>query len=238
MFRTLLASIIVSVFVVPSYAIADWDVRTETDPITDKVEKQAYVKNDSGYKFAIYRNNADQGMALFSLPETFPESIDPERPMYVRIDKNEPQKYGRSNNVAGLKLFHWNPGFVNIRVWHGNEQEGLGTLITQLMEGSDMVVRYPVSTGGNRDVFFTLDGSANAIQKALDIDMQAAQSESAMKSERYKDLIVEFSNWCLNTYSGSQMVQCNEVQLECSESYPQPNIEGLRDCLKEEEPAF
>ena len=227
-------------------ARADWRVQSGTDAITDREEKIAEVRNQRGYRFGVYRVERGEVFAIFELPSNLVGSIDHDRPMHLRIDKNEPHEENGAYNelrerLTGEKIFYWEPGFVNFVIWHGKQDKGIARVIDELMAGDQLLIRYPVGTGGTRDVSFSLSGSKPAITEALELTddpavkaraMAAKKANKGLGDKAFKrgNIIIEYNEGCLKE-SGSERSACTGKYLDCAKSYPGPDWQGLQSCL-------
>lgn len=178
-------------------AAAEWRLVSEVDAMTDALEKRAEVSSQ-GYRLAVYRGPEGRGFLLFSLGTTI-GTIDSDRPLQFRVDKGQVHAWGGPDATLerlGLRFFFWEPGFVNIAVWHGEADQGLSKVLRDLLHGSTVVVRYPVGTGGTRDVTFTLRGSHEAIAEALDLPPSLTAPPEAHQLELER-LAESYSDFCL-----------------------------------------
>ncbi len=220
-------------------ARADWRVQTSTDAITNREEKTAEVHNQSGYRFGVYRVEGGKVFALFALPSNLVGSIDHDRPMYLRIDKNKSHEVGgpdaRELVQMGLKIFYWEPGFVNFFIWRGKQELGISRIVNELMAGNQLLVRYPVGTGGTRDTSFSLSGSKPAITEVLDLSDDPAVKARQIKAEKYNSVIGESADGCSTAKIATEMSACIRKYLECVKSYPSPNWQGLQRCVIQRE---
>ncbi len=215
-------------------ARADWRVQLSTDAITDREEKIAEVHNQRGYRFGVYRVEGGQVFAVFALPSSLVGSIDHDRSMHLRIDKNKPHERGGPfarewEKLGGEKTFYWEPGFVKFLAWHGEQESGISRIINELMAGDQLLVRYPVGTGGARDTSFSLSGSKPAITEALNLSDDPAVKARQIKAEKYNSLVGESSQGCRATDAPDYA--CFRKIVDCVRSHPSPNWQRLQRCL-------
>ena len=215
-------------------ALAEWRVDKKVDAITDREEKTAEVYNADGYKFSVYRAANNRVYGLFALPNNLVEAIAPEQPLYLRVDKQKAEKIDPGNPLAdlGIKTYFWKPGFVNFLLWHGKQEEGIAPVIDQLMAGENVLIRYPVGTGGTRDVAFTLDGAKSAIATALDLSQDPGIQAKAKEAEIYKRVVTTYMTGCTKSRNASRGIACTDKYLGCSKRFPSPDWQGLDGCLK------
>lgn len=215
-------------------ALAEWQLNISVDAITDKERKTAEVYNVSGYKFAIYRADDGRVYGLFALPESLVETISPRSPLYLRVDKHKAQEIAADNPLAslGITTYFWEPGFVNFLLWHGKQEEGIAPVIDQFMSGANLLIRYPIGTGGTRDVSFTLEGANDAIVKALDLSDDPAVQAKAREAEAYKSVVTSYMDGCTKLRNPAQAIACTNKYLNCSEQFSSPEWQGLDQCLK------
>jgi hypothetical protein len=90
-----------------------------------------------------------------------------------RIDKNEPHDVMLEKRLqemgGGLQAFAWEPKWVNFLVWHGIEAQGRSKVLNELMQGTSVVFRYYLFTGGYKETTFSLADAGPAIADALGI---------------------------------------------------------------------
>jgi hypothetical protein len=171
-------------------AHATWNVDTTTDSMTDEVKQAAKVTNDDGHSLSIYRHTSGAVWANFSLSNRSLDQLSPQKPPAFRVDKNEPQDIANEKRLqemgVGIQAFAWEPKWVNFLIWHGKESEGRSKTLDQLMQGTSVVFRYYLFTGGYKETTFSLDGGGKAIASALDIstDVDKAAAERAEELKR------------------------------------------------------
>src|SRR5690606_32981434 len=100
-----------------------------------------------------------------------------------RVDKHAAVELHESRNLRslGIRVYEWEPKWVNFRIWHGRLDEGLSTGLVQIMTGQQLVVRYFLGTGGYKDTEFSLTGSSQAISGALGIPANIDPNTQARK---------------------------------------------------------
>ena len=194
--------------------LADWRVGQKVDPITDEVRTIAFVENEQGHTFSVYRiPGAAAVWGNFALSDKKMEQLDDKKPPVFRIDKHKPHDLNdakrtqeiltRLNSDTGT--YEWTPKWVNFLIWHGKPEEGLTDKLIELMEGQKLIVRYYLFTGGYKDTAFTLKGSAPAIADAAGIDAKVDHAAQA-KQDAY-----EAAYW-------AEMQKCQDMLLAGGES--------------------
>ncbi len=163
----------------------DWKLRVTTDAMTDQERRMAAATNADGHRLSVYRIKSGEVWMNFSVSDRSLDLISPDKLISYRIDKREPTHLQEHTRMArlGIVTYEWEPKWVNFLLWHGKENEGRGE-IQHLMDGSSMLVRYYLSTGGYKDAIFSLDGAGPVIADALGIKVGAdgALEENAEKS--------------------------------------------------------
>ncbi len=163
------AAIFLLALALPATA-TEWTTTRRVDQMTDKEIRTATVTNDAGHSFSIYRVPSGQAWANFSLSDQTLDQISPKGLLMYRIDKHEPVDLAQGAALAryGVKLHEWEPRWVNFLFWHGREEQGRGQLVA-LMEGTTLLIRYRLATGGYKETSFPLSGARQAIAWALQI---------------------------------------------------------------------
>lgn len=197
---------------------ASWKVDESVDAMTDNVKKVAYVTNESGYKFSIYR--LDNGAAVwgnFSVANNFVDLIDWEKPPIFRVDKNKPVNLARKKRIQelGFEAYEWQPKWVNFVLWHGKESDGLSSDLITIMNGHNIVFRFYLSTGGYKETTFSLDGANSAISKAIDFEMNNSDIESTLnKQKEMKPVFTNAIGKC-RSLSNSEFKACMKLLSQC-----------------------
>jgi hypothetical protein len=180
-------------------ASAGWTVKTWTDSMTDRVKREASVANDAGHRLSVYRGPDGAAWVTFSLASPPLDTIAPRPALIYRIDKYAPHDLESdrvlTESKLGLRLYAWEPGFVNFVVWHGKEDQGRSRALNELMTGANLIVRFHLGTGGYRETSFPLDGASPAIAEALGIALLAdPEREAAAKA--FNDALLEANSAC------------------------------------------
>jgi len=178
-----LQAIFVSLLLTATDSHSAWQVTTTKDSMTDETKKSAVVINEDGHSFSIYRHPSGAVWANFSLSSKSLYQLAPQRPPIFRIDKNEPHDVMLEKRLqemgGGVQAFAWEPKWVNFLVWHGNEAGGRSKMLNELMQGTSVVFRYYLFTGGYKETTFSLTDAGPAIADALGIPPVADSAVSA-----------------------------------------------------------
>jgi hypothetical protein len=174
--RTMKSFIFLIIYLSMSNVMASgWEIKSQTDAMTDKINKTATVSNADGHTFSIYRIS-DKGAVWgnFALSEKSFDQVDWSKPPIYRIDKNEPNDLTAEKETAEITsgkiiLYEWKPKWVNFRIWHGNKNEGMAQNLRHLMTGKEIVFRYYLFSGGYKDTSFSLKGAGPVISKTIDV---------------------------------------------------------------------
>jgi hypothetical protein len=161
---------------------AAWQVTTTKDAMTDETKKSAVVLNDEGHSLSIYRLANGAVFANFSLASKSFDQLAPEKPPMFRVDKNEPHDLmaqKRLQELVGVQPLSSEPKWINFPIWHGKEAEGRSAVLNELMQGTSVVFRYYIFTGGYKETTFSLTGAGPAIADALGIPLAADPSAEA-----------------------------------------------------------
>jgi len=159
--------------------------------MTDETRKSAVVINEDGHSLSIYRHSSGAVWANFSLSSKSFDQLAPQKPPVFRIDKNEPHDVLLEKRLqemgSGVQAFAWEPKWVNFLVWHGKEAEGRSKMLNELMQGTSVVFRYYLFTGGYKETTFSLSGAGPAIPEALGIppvaDPAVSENAEAFRAE-------------------------------------------------------
>lgn len=204
---------------VSQVARAEWRVETRTDSMTDEVESTVATRNVTGHSLSFYR----LGKAIwmnFRLSDGSSDILGSRAPMY-RIDRNKPRDLEVDRQlqrvIAGtVDIYAQEPKWINAVVWAG---EGIpGSSIREILDGSELVVRYHLFTGGYKETAFSLNGLKEAMSTAygiqFDVDPSAVEDDRALR--------VAFSaklKGCFSDYRGRpELEACRAEALACVKS--------------------
>ncbi len=178
MLRSLLVFLIFLIQVKSSSA--QWQVKVDTDLMTDKETKTAYISNDSDHKFSLFRADDGRVFGNFRLSEGNSDQISHKRLPIFRIDKHKPSDMEGLKDIQhalrkmGTIFYQWEPKWVNFIVWHGKPEKEWGeeSTIKRLMNGKKILFRYFLPTGGYKHTEFSLEGADKAISEAFNIPIK------------------------------------------------------------------
>ncbi|GMR18628.1 MAG: hypothetical protein BMS9Abin33_1058 [Gammaproteobacteria bacterium] len=218
---------------VHSLASADWRVDKRVDAMTDEAKKTAIVQNEVGHIFSIYRlSEGGPVWGNFALADGIFDQIDWEKPPIYRVDKYEPINLIRMKRTQemglGIQAYEWGPKWVNFRIWHGKEDEGIANELVQLMEGNNIVFRYYLSTGGYKDTSFSLKGAASAISGAIGISSKIDHL-AQQRSEEFKQALLAESKRCQQNMKTFK--SCFSRVNDCRKQV-ENDIDKLKSCMQ------
>lgn len=207
-------------------ASADWSEDIRQDSMTDEVISSALCASQSGFSLRLYRVSDGTIWATFRLPDASLDVLASRAPIF-RIDKLEPVDIdGIRKTIA--EMVEQEPKWVSWQVFHGGGAPNRGTL-RDIMEGTTIVFRYFLFTGGYKETSFSLVGAKSAIASALQIpaeaDSQTAAREAALL-KIHSDAVEE----CRKNTDFNAMVKCVERCAECLVA-AEGDPEKLRECL-------
>lgn len=155
-------------------AWADWRLEVRRDSMTDETKRSAVVMNDGGHSLTVYRAGDGRAWLTFRLSPGTAEILASNRGPMMRIDRWPAHDLDGSRKLTeslGMAMYSYEPKWINVVIWHGRADEGMGTQVAQLMHGRQVVVRYYLMSGGHKETSFALRGAAPAIAQALGIDV-------------------------------------------------------------------
>lgn len=181
-------TLLVSILLVASAAFTYQYFDKVDDNTIETINKIATIKNESGFSFSVYRQPAKENVWVrFSLPENSIEQFDKKNPPIIWIGRGEPRymatskEFQESINAVGsdLVVYEWQPKQVAVVVWHGIVEQGFSHDIIDLLQGGEIKVRYSLDSGSTNETYFALNGMADSIAHAIDInptiDVEAQQ---------------------------------------------------------------
>lgn len=189
--KRLLLTVIALLFAAP-LAMAEWTTQEEVDAITDKITKTAFVENQSGHEFSVYRSDNGDVWGNFALSSSSFDQIHPEKLIVFRVDKKKPFDVGKLLSIlsdfrdafsarldlksgregaeyVAKEIPQWEPKWINFRLRSSEDlDEPLNEgQLYEIAQGEKILVRYYLSTGGHKDTEFTLKGANAAIAKII-----------------------------------------------------------------------
>lgn len=223
---TRIHAIALAFFVTPSFA--GWSVETHKDSMTDKIISTAVCTNSGGYSLKVYRVDGGAVMLTFRLPDNSFDVLDARLPIF-RIDKNEPEDSEELSKLVP-ENFQREPKWASWVIFHGEGAPNRGTL-RDLMDGTRMVLRYFLFTGGFKETSFSLVGAKRTIASAIGVP-EDANSQAAAKQATYFKAAAETSDKCMSTAkTPAEAIACSHKSTKCSE-IAGGDAEKLRNCMK------
>lgn len=211
-----------------AWSQSTWQVVTETDSMTDKVRKSATVVNAVGHKLSVYRGPNNAAWVLFALSDSSLDIMSGQRAPMYRIDKREPDDLESSRQLSarnlGVRIYAWEPKWVNFVIWHGKEDEGRSAKLKALMSGQSVVFRYTLATGGSKETTFSLDGAGPAIAEALGISLTTDPENDASQQA----IRVEVGN-AVKRCQGART--CSDRVMACYRS-ANSDLKAFQDCMQ------
>jgi len=163
----------------PCQTKAEWVKNQKIDSMTDKEEKHAMIVNNEGHSFSIYRvGEGGKVWAQFRLASTSLDQLSVDQlPMY-RVDKNEAQDLMELIRVTKLMkrlgtpmtFYTQKPKWINFQIWTGSESVcgPSGKKMAEVLDGSKLVIRYWLFTGGFKETEFDISSGRSVILDAID----------------------------------------------------------------------
>lgn len=154
---------------------SSWQLKEKKDVMTDNIQKIATIVNRQGYELKIYKpNDLEQIWANFYIPPNILDTIEPSKALVYRVDKNKAENlqwlvdYGKT---MGKETYIWEPKWINFLLMFRIPKEGISkeSPIAQIINGNKLIVRYHLSTGGYKDIEFSLKNSNHIIKQAINI---------------------------------------------------------------------
>lgn len=152
-----------------SSAFADtWSIDPKfRDPKTHDDVSAAVATNAQGYKVAFFRASDKAAYLMFFMPETSFDKL----PLRGRIaafrpDQNPAVFIETNPSLPSLDPFSLG-GSVRARVWHGKEITPFAGTLRNILDGSNLTVRFFTDTGTTVDTVFELAGASPVIAKAV-----------------------------------------------------------------------
>jgi hypothetical protein len=209
-----------------------WRVETRRDSMTDEVKRTATITNQAGYSVSVYRGPGGAAWFNFALPTRSLGQISPKRAPVYRVDRHEPEDLDdlrrTSERSEALRLYTWEPGWVNAVIWHGDESEGRGASLEQLMNGKSLAVRYYLFTGGHRETTFPLTGAQSAISKALGIAPTARDQAKETQLKLFQSAVIDATTVCMT--EPPKAAACLDSVAACS-SAANKDLERFLKCV-------
>lgn len=198
-----------------------------------KDRSTARVESKDGHALSIYREANGTVWASFSIPARDAAELHGDYAPTLQVDAFPVRDAGTAQRLqkmgAGIRAYTWEPRRVSFLVTMGSEHELANEALTQLMEGRNVVVRYTVAGGGNRQASFTLNAARPAIAHALDIPMRA---DAALVEHRAKFDVAyrQAMQRCARTAHGAK--DCADRALACSKQARSHDLHVFQACVK------
>lgn len=227
--RVLVAAICVATI---SPVWADWRVDEQTDSMTDEVRHTASTVNSSGYRLTFYRMPDGSVWGNFKLPAASSELLSNKAwPMY-RVDRNPPRNLDDerrlSRLVRGVPAYAENePKWINFRVWDGNAEQGRHDGLIEIINGSRLVFRYTLFTGGYSETTFDLTGARAAITTIARIEQALPRMERA---ESVRRLMAAAHKRCSENAVREDFAVCAARLEPCKDA---ESVEAVSACLED-----
>ena len=200
-------------------AIAAWEVKEKIDSMTDEVMKSAYVVNEQGHSFTIYRIVKDGSVwGNFALSEKIFDQVDFRKPPIYRVDKNEPIDLSSKKEMQdlglGIQAYEWTPKWVNFKMWHGKYDEGISYSLKSIMIGKNIVFRYFLGTGGYKETSFSLEGAKESITSTLGITYEPIKED--IVKDRIDSKLLSYHRKCRKNNKGyDESQKCIGRAVDC-----------------------
>lgn len=180
----------------PASAQGSWSLKVSTDAMTDQERRIAVTSNAQGHSLSVYRVASGQVWMNFRLSDETLDLISGEKLIDYRIDKHKVISLADFQSLRryGVITAEWEPKWVNFLVWHGKESEGYGQ-IAHMLDGSRLLVRYYLASGGYKDTNFSLIGAGPVIADAIGISANPDR-DAVERSQRVHAARAEYINRC------------------------------------------
>lgn len=212
-------------------APAQWIVKSHVDSITDQTRKIAVINNSEGHTFSIYRIS-DNGAVWgnFAISDSSLDQVEWGKPPIYRVDKNKPNDLATLKSLAEVNInaYEWKPKWVNFVIWHGKQNEGMGTNLISIMNGKTILFRYHLFTGGYKDTSFSLKGAGPVIASAIGVS-QKFDSEKEKSIDEFKTAQGDAVVNCANDMS--KVKECTDKALACGKK-ANFNASAFHGCMK------
>jgi hypothetical protein len=192
-----------------------WTAGTVVEPESVEEVPAALVRNADGFVLAVAREpGSERAIGILRLPPSDRDFLDESRTLELQIDDRpalSPTRLG-----GGLKS-------STFFLWDGEGEPALGPL-RDLMDASErVVVRYPLSGGGHKEIALGVAGVKEAIATVLAIAADVAPE--ARELARARQDAVE---GCLAADKPKERDRCLERLAGCAEA---ATAEALTECL-------
>jgi hypothetical protein len=222
-----LAALILVIAIAPVLARADWVVDVHQDSMTDEIISSAICVNPEGFTLQVYRVKSGAVWATFRLPDTNSDVFSKKMPI-MRVDKLAPDDLGDAATIMP-ELIQQEPKWVSWRIFHGEGAPDRGSL-RDLMDGTKVVFRYYLFTGGFKETSFLLANAKTMIASALGVPV-VADSNAAAKQAAFIKASEEATSRCMAMSGADATKGCMDEYLKCLE-IANGDADKLRECLR------
>lgn len=215
-------------------ALASWRIVEQTDSMTDEVTKFASVTNGQGHNFGVFRMKDGTAFAVFALSDREAQTINRQRVIMYRIDKNPAHDVGKLIQIGASLSMPWGQidrGRVSFRLWHGKSDEGLTPALRELLTGETLLVRYYLAAERYEETQFTLAGARDAILTALALPPIDDAREDALAA--YRSAHSDAGRGCAIPRTREEFPAhkaCLDRVAACNRDY-RPDIAAFRRCV-------
>lgn len=207
---------------------ADWTVEKRVDSMTDREIRLAVSTNAEGFLLQFYRNTDNSVWATFRLPDTGSDVLGSDAPVY-RVDKHPPTTIGPQSPLLPSS-FEVKPKWLNWLVFHGDGPANRGTL-RDIMEGTRVIFRYFLFTGGYKETSFSLVGAKAVIADALGVPAEV-DSAAAAREEAFVQATSEMTDRCQKVSKDlSAFAECLKKHSDCLK-VAKGDAVLFRECVK------
>ena len=222
----------VVLMIMPRISSAEWRVTQGTDELTDKPYSHAWIENDAGHRLTVRRQDDGTVWAIFRLSKSLVGVLDSSLGIAYRVDKLKAVNVRKDRELerrVGVLFVMREPSWIGWRIFSGKGAANHGSL-RDLMNGTEMLVRFYLFQDGARDTRFSLVGAKEAISEALNIpaepDVETAQREQAYNRARSAAM-----EQC-NALPIQDLGACMKKWLVCGKREP-TSVAAFAGCLQE-----
>lgn len=212
-------------------AIAEWQVTTVTDAMTDKKTELALTKSSDGYTLAIVREDDETAWLSFVVPNAAPpvDTVTDKGPLF-RIDKLDAHDVAFWKTVQRLvpstgTMLAQGPRAIRLLMNYNRRSPVAGEL-REIMDGKSLLYRYYTIGGTHQDVEFELAGAKTAIASLLHISEEPDPDDvaryQAITQARAKCTDKDVKSPCMQTVTkcASLKDRTSKAALDCLKGIP------------------
>ena len=150
--------------------------------MTDLQRRVASTKSALGHSLSVYSLPDGTAWVNFALPATNTEVLSSWKWPIYRVDKYKARNLDDERRLAAMvpgmqKRVMMEPKWINFMIWDGDKSKGRSAALQELSNGSTLIVRYFLFTGGYSEATFDLSGADKAIADALAITEYLSSGE-------------------------------------------------------------